>query len=64
MKIDYNKVQHVAFCQKCGFPKKLHIYHLKRYYATGDTRGFYCNNNQCGSLNEIPKYILDYIKEL
>jgi hypothetical protein len=62
MKWDYKKIKHVAFCMICGFPKKLHLFYLRKYYATGNEKTFYCGN--CGCENEFPKYILDYIKEL
>lgn len=62
MIINYQKIKHLGFCEKCGKEKELSLYILHFYIATGLSKSFYCD--QCGHETPIPKYIADYAKEL
>ncbi|TYR80700.1 hypothetical protein FZC66_10035 [Priestia megaterium] len=62
MTIDYKRIKHLAFCTKCGAPKRLTLFTLKRYVATNQHSSFYCDN--CKYENILPSYVIAYIKEL
>ncbi|ADE69008.1 MULTISPECIES: hypothetical protein [Priestia] len=62
MSANRQRSKYLAFCTECGLPNRLTLFLLRQYVATDEYSGFYCGN--CGSRNEFPDSVIEYIKEL
>lgn len=58
------RTKYLAFCGKCGNPQIIPEYILQTYWNLSAVNGYYCENDSCQHLNEIPEHLRKIIKDL